>query len=164
MDHAARVAMRWKTYTTLGAIASGVLGLAVVALLTRDLWYGDWWLVGFTLAISCAAFTYGLIEARRKGSPYDDMSFKEVREKGRRGELPPAMTPEDLRGWRRMMVLMWLAVPGLPLLLLSIGLELWASLAMGAFALCGAISYVVVYWLMRRSAAEGREVLSRDVD
>jgi membrane protein implicated in regulation of membrane protease activity len=155
--------VRWRTYTTLGAVTSAILGLAAIAFLTRDLWYGDWWLAGFTLTASVLAFTFGLIEARRRGSPYDGMTVKEVREKGRRGELPPALTPDDLRGWRRMMVLMWLSVPALPLLMLYVGLSLWASLAVGVLALCGAISYVVVYRLMRRSAAESRELLSERV-
>jgi hypothetical protein len=59
-----------------------------------------------------------------------------------------------------MMVLMWLAVPVLPLLLLSQGLGGWLSLAAGLIALCGAISYLVVYRLMRRSAAEAQRMLT----
>jgi hypothetical protein len=48
--------------------------------------------------------------------------------------------------------------------MLYMGLSLWAALALGVCALSGAISYVVVYRVMQRSAADSREELSRNVD
>jgi membrane protein implicated in regulation of membrane protease activity len=115
--------MRFRTYTTLGALASAIGGIALAAVLLHYLLYADWWLIGATLTVAALAAAYGLISAHRQSSPYGDMTVKEVRERQRRGELPPPLTPDQLRGWRRMMVLMWLAVPALPLLLRYAGLD-----------------------------------------
>jgi hypothetical protein len=76
---------------------------------------------------------------------------KNARERERPRELPPGLTPAQLRGWGRMVVLMWLAVPALPLLALYAGVGTWLALILGGLAFLGAVSYLVVYRLMRRA-------------
>jgi hypothetical protein len=148
--------MRFRTYTMLGALASAIGGVALAAVLLRYVLSDDWWLIGAVLTVGGLAVAYGLIRAHRQSAAYGDMTVTEVRERRRRGELPPPLTPDQLRGWRRMMVLMWLAVPALPLLLRYAGLDWWRALIFGAVALCAAVSNVFVYQLLRRSSAPNR--------
>jgi hypothetical protein len=57
----------------------------------------DWWLAGLVLAISVAAFLYGVFRERRLWAAHRGLTVKEARE--RLQEEP--VTAADLKMWRR---------------------------------------------------------------
>jgi len=136
---------------TLWTVAAASVGLAIAALLTVDLWYGDWWFAGIVLTTTVLASGYGLL--RRDRSPYDDMTVKEARDRQRRE--PPSLGLGEERSWRLMMVLLCVAAFALPPLGWSVGVGRWQGLIMGALALSGGISYLLVYRLIKRASAAG---------
>jgi hypothetical protein len=123
-------------------ILSAIAGLGLAAGLTWDLWYGDWWFVGFVLAAMTLSVAYGVIRDRRTEAALDD-------------ESPIGVTSTELRGWRFMIVGLCATALVLPALAMYVGLGRWQSVALGAFALAGAISYAVVYRLVKRSSVGG---------
>jgi hypothetical protein len=140
--------MRWGTYMTLSITGTFLAGLAITAVVLRDLWWGDWWFAGIVLSISTVAFLYGVFRERGNWTEYKGLTVREAHE---RLQQEP-VRENDLRMWRRTTGLLLLSAVAIPPLVLYVGMGRGPAAILGGLALCGAASSAIVHRRLRTMA------------